>query len=93
MDGILELRSELLFGFFHSSNAPAFLISADLCSGVLTDPKPQWIQAVHEAMSDLRIIADLGKKKANHLADFGVTLNEILDDIARYDDLPNDASS
>lgn len=78
----------MLEGFFYKSNESAFAIATDIQSGVLADPKPEWIDAVEVAISDLETITYSNLKKSTSLADTGVTLRELLDDIESYDNLP-----
>ncbi len=88
MDAIREYRPHMFEGFFYTSNASAFSIATDIRSGILTDPKVQWLDALDQTMEDLMAITSSGKKSAKSLADFGVTMNSILEDIEMYDNLP-----
>jgi hypothetical protein len=89
LGAIQEFRPQMLQGFFYTSNESAFAIATDIQSGVLTEPKPEWLEAVDVAISDLETITSSNLKKAENLADLGVTLREVLDDIERYDNLPS----
>jgi len=82
----------MLQGFFYTSNESAFAIASDIQSGVLTEPKEEWLEAVEVAISDLEAITSSNLKRATNLAELGVTLREILDDIERYDNLPSGES-
>jgi len=88
LGSIQEFRPQILQGFFYTSNESAFAIASDIQSGVLTDPKAEWLEAVEEAIADIEAITSSDLKKATNLADTGVTLREILDDIERYDNVP-----
>lgn len=88
MDAIREHRPHMFEGFFYTSNASAFAIATDIRSGILTDPKKEWLEALDQAMEDLLAVTASGRKSAKTLADFGVTLNSILEDIEMYDNLP-----
>jgi len=88
MDAIREYRPHMFEGFFYTSNASAFAIATDIRSGVLTDPKEEWLEALNQAMEDLLAVTSSGRKSAKTLADFGITLNSILEDIEMYDNLP-----
>ena len=83
----------MLQGFFYTSNESAFAIASDIQSGVLTEPKEEWLEAVEVAISDLEAITSSNLKRATNLAELGVTLREILDDIERYDNLPSGEST
>jgi hypothetical protein len=91
MDAIREYRPHMFEGFFYTSNASAFAIATDIRSGVLTDPKEEWLEALNQAMEDLLAVTSSGRKSAKTLADFGITLNSILEDIEMYDNLPGQA--
>lgn len=93
LDAIQEFRPQMLQGFFYTSNKSAFAIATDIQSGVLTDPKPEWIEAVEIAIQDLESVTASNLKRAANLADTGVTLREILDDIESYDNLPSGEST
>jgi hypothetical protein len=82
---IKEYRSHMLKGFFYTSNSDAFLIAEDVVSGVLTELKPNWVATLNQAIEDLLTIAGTSRKTIKYLADLGVTLREILDDIENYD--------
>jgi hypothetical protein len=88
MDAIREYRPHMFEGFFYTSNASAFAIATDIRSGILTDPKEEWLEALNQAMEDLLAVTSSGRKSAKTLADFGITLNSILEDIEMYDNLP-----
>ena len=45
-----EFRPETLKGFFFTTNQNAFAIAEDVASGVLTDLKREWIDAVNAAI-------------------------------------------
>ena len=89
MDAFQEYRPQMLQGYFYTSNASAFAIATDIQSGELTDPKPEWLEALQVAIDDLEAITFASLKRATCLADIGVTLNEILSDIENYDNLPS----
>ena len=91
MDAIRENRPHMFEGFFYTSNASAFSIATDIRSGILTDPKDEWLEALNQAMEDLLAITASGRQSARTLADFGVSVNSILEDIEIYDNLPDDA--
>jgi hypothetical protein len=91
MDAIREYRPHMFEGFFYTSNASAFAIATDIRSGILTDPKEEWLEALNQAMEDLLAVTSSGRKSAKTLADFGITLNSILEDIEMYDNLPGQA--
>jgi hypothetical protein len=89
LEAFRESRPEMLQGFFYTSNESAFAIASDIQSGVLTEPKAEWLEAVEVAISDLEAITSSNFKRSTCLADTGVTLRELLDDIERYDNLPS----
>jgi hypothetical protein len=91
MDAIREYRPHMFEGFFYTSNASAFAIATDIRSGILTDPKEEWLEALNQAMEDLLAVTSSGRKSAKTLADFGITVNSILEDIEMYDNLPGQA--
>ena len=91
IDAIREYRPHMFEGFFYTSNASAFAIATDIRSGILTDPKEEWLEALNQAMEDLLAVTSSGRKSAKTLADFGITLNSILEDIEMYDNLPGQA--
>jgi hypothetical protein len=91
MDAIREYRPHMFEGFFYTSNASAFAIATDIRSGILTDPKEEWLEALNQAMEDLLAVTSSGQKSAKTLADFGITVNSILEDIEMYDNLPGQA--
>jgi hypothetical protein len=93
LGAIQEFRPQMLQGFFSTSNQSAFAIASDIQSGVLTEPKQEWLEAVEVAISDLEAITSSNLKRATNLAELGVTLREILDDIERYDNLPSGEST
>jgi hypothetical protein len=93
LGAIQEFRPQMLQGFFYTSNESAFAIASDIQSGVLTEPKEEWLEAVEVAISDLETITSSNLKRATNLADTGVTLRELLDDIERYDNLPSGSST
>ena len=93
LGAIQEFRPQMLQGFFYTSNESAFAIASDIQSGVLTEPKAEWLAAVEEAIADIEAITSSDLKRSTCLVDTGITLREILDDIERYDNVPTGSST
>jgi hypothetical protein len=86
-DAIREYRPILSEGFFFTSNSVAFKIASDIKSGLLTEPKREWVEAIDQAIEDLLEITSSGRRTVKSLADLEVSLNEILANIQTYDNL------
>lgn len=87
MDAIREYRPHLFEGFFYSCNADAFVIASDIQSGILKSAKSEWLKAIDELIEDLEAITATHVRKYKYLADTGISLRELLDDIENYDNL------
>jgi len=89
MDAMREYRPHMFEAFFYTSNASAFAIATDIRSGILTEPRDEWLEAMRQAMEELMAITSSGRKSAQSLSDLDIPLKSILDDIEVYDNLPN----
>jgi hypothetical protein len=71
-------------GFFYTSNQTAF----DVIQRETKDLGANELAALKQAIEDLLAITSSSKRHLNNLAELGISLNEILEDIRRYDSIP-----
>lgn len=93
---IKEQRSEMLKGFFCTSNNEAFSIAEDVVAGTLTELKPSWVDSLGQAVQDILRISEsleidgLDLSTIKSLNDLDLPLPELLNWIAIYDKTASD---